>query len=263
MTNKKAIIVGCGIAGPILALSLHRSGIDSTIYEAQKKHSDNMGLMIYLNPSGCNILETFGLYDKVKRVSVICNKIKINSHDGKNIVNFDQSNHKEVFGVHTLAIKRGDLNKILREEVELKGIKIERGKRLTNIENTETRSTIAFFEDGTSVRGDFVVGCDGINSKVRQIIMPDALPPKFTGSYVIGGMTDTIPANTKPKNTICFNLGKKSVFIYHLTSMGQAVWGCDMQISKESIKEKINLSNDEWKKIIMSRHKDDDVFLEN
>ncbi len=93
--------------------------------------------------------------------------------------------------------------------------------------------------------------------------MPDALPPKFTGSYVIGGMTDTIPANTKPKNTICFNLGKKSVFIYHLTSMGQAVWGCDMQISKESIKEKINLSNDEWKKIIMSRHKDDDVFLEN
>jgi len=36
MKNKKAIIIGCGIAGPALALQLKRAGIKSTIYEAEK-----------------------------------------------------------------------------------------------------------------------------------------------------------------------------------------------------------------------------------
>ena len=47
--QKKAIIIGCGIAGPSLAIALGRARIKSTIYEL---HEGNLGLI----PSEDNLL---------------------------------------------------------------------------------------------------------------------------------------------------------------------------------------------------------------
>lgn len=33
---------------------------------------------------------------------------------------------------------------------------------------------LALFEDGTTARGDFLVGADGVHSRVRQVIFPSA-----------------------------------------------------------------------------------------
>ena len=38
--SKKAIIIGCGIAGPSLAIMLKQIGIDSEIYESEKNTSE-------------------------------------------------------------------------------------------------------------------------------------------------------------------------------------------------------------------------------
>ncbi len=166
--NKKAIIIGCGITGPVLALSLKRAGIDSVIYEEQDAPLDHVCLVIYVGPSGCNVLKTLGLYDKVKQSGSVSNSVEFNNHAGKNIVSVDLGNHEQRFGAGTIAIKRGEINRILREEVDSQGIKIEWNKRLKGIQITKKgNSTTASFEDGTKSHGDFLVGCDGINSLTR------------------------------------------------------------------------------------------------
>ena len=67
--EKNAIIIGCGIAGPVLALQLKRAGIKSTIYEAEKTPF-TLGLFIYLSPNGMNVIRSLGVYDKIKKLGI-------------------------------------------------------------------------------------------------------------------------------------------------------------------------------------------------
>jgi 2-polyprenyl-6-methoxyphenol hydroxylase-like FAD-dependent oxidoreductase len=67
----------------------------------------------------------------------------------------------------TTLLKRGLLNKTLREQAIRRGIAVEFGKRLKDVEITPQHTVIARFEDGTEARGDFLVGCDGIHSQTR------------------------------------------------------------------------------------------------
>ena len=256
------MIIGCGITGPVLALSLKRAGIDSVIYEEQEIPLDHVGLVIYVGPSGCNVLKTLGLYDKVKQSGSVSNGVEFNNHAGKNIVSVDLGNHKQRFGADTIAIKRGEINKILREEVDAQGIKIEWKKRLKDIQIAKKgNSTMASFEDGTKSHGDFLVGCDGINSLTRQIVMPDASKPQYTGSFVIGGTTDTPKNSTVPYNVLSFNFGKKEFFAHYVMSSGKTVWWSDTRIPEESIREKRVIPDESWKNILLDQHKDDSAFF--
>lgn len=260
--NKKAIIIGCGITGPVLALSLKRAGIDSVIYEEQDAPLDHVGLIIYVGPSGCNVLKTLGLYDKVKQSGSACKSVEFNNHAGKNIVSVDLGNYEQRFGAGTIAIKRGEINRILREEVDSQGIKIEWKKRLKDIQITKgDGSAIASFENGTKSHGDFLIGCDGINSLTRQIIMPDAPNPQYAGSFVIGGTTDTPENLTIPSNVLSFNFGKKEFFAHCALPSGKIVWWSDARIPEESIREKMAISDESWKNILLEQHKDDSVLF--
>ena len=260
MNKKKAIIIGCGIAGPILALSLKQAGVDSVICEAQTDPLDHVGLVIYVGPSGGNILKTLGLYDKVQQSGSACTKVAFNNHVGKNIVSLDLNNHEQSFGANTIAIKRGEINKILRDEVDLQGIPINWNKKLKNIEITPEKTVIAFFEDGTTIQGDFLVGCDGIHSTTRKIMMPNTPHPEYTGSFVVGGTTDT-PDMASPGNILSFNFGKKAFFAHYVMPSGKTVWWSDLRISEESVKEKLRIQNDEWSQILLEQHKDDAIFF--
>lgn len=62
--HKKNIIIGCGIAGPALAIMLKRIGIDSEIYEAVNSLS-NFGILS-LTSNAIRMLKILEIYDVVK-----------------------------------------------------------------------------------------------------------------------------------------------------------------------------------------------------
>ncbi|PWY88105.1 FAD/NAD(P)-binding domain-containing protein [Aspergillus sclerotioniger CBS 115572] len=63
------------------------------------------------------------------------------------------------------------------------------GKRLTSIDDVEDGVTV-HFADGTSVTADAVIGCDGIKSRVRQILLDgeEEANAVFTGKYAYRGL---------------------------------------------------------------------------
>jgi 2-polyprenyl-6-methoxyphenol hydroxylase-like FAD-dependent oxidoreductase len=61
ITHRKALIVGCGIAGPVLAMFLKRAGIDPVIYEGRPEPKDEAGFFLNLAPNGFDVLNTLGI----------------------------------------------------------------------------------------------------------------------------------------------------------------------------------------------------------
>ena len=55
----KIIIVGAGIAGSLLAITLKKIGFDVVIYEARKKDDLGGGVFLGLTPNGLNVLKNF------------------------------------------------------------------------------------------------------------------------------------------------------------------------------------------------------------
>ena len=65
-------------------------------------------------------------------------------------------------------------------KVLVKNLNIQYGKRLVSFQE-DREGVTAFFEDGTSARGDILVGADGSNSSVRAQLLPGfkATPSPF------------------------------------------------------------------------------------
>ena len=53
--DEKVIIVGAGIAGPVLAILLHKKGYRPVVVEKVTKLGDAGG-SIYLQPNGCEVV---------------------------------------------------------------------------------------------------------------------------------------------------------------------------------------------------------------
>lgn len=65
------------------------------------------------------------------------------------------------------------------------------GKRLVDlVENPEKETITMSFEDATTAEADAVIGCDGVKSRVRQILLAEHgnNEPVFTGKYAYRGL---------------------------------------------------------------------------
>jgi 2-polyprenyl-6-methoxyphenol hydroxylase-like FAD-dependent oxidoreductase len=78
---------------------------------------------------------------------------------------------------------------ILRE-ILLTGIgeRVHFGKRFVRFEEVDRTSVRGFFEDGSVITSDVIVGADGIHSRVRDYCFPDAIPVD-TGDVCVYGKT--------------------------------------------------------------------------
>ena len=248
--EKNAIIIGCGIAGPALALQLKRAGIKSTIYEAEKIPS-TLGLSIYLSPNGMNVIRSLGLYDKIKKLGTETHITIFYNEKGKQLGTFDYTNEDELYGASNVMLRRSLLYKTVREEAINQGIDIQFGKKLKDIEIINSEKVIAHFEDGVTVEGNFLIGCDGLRSRTRKIIIPDTPKPRYDGIVATGGFSK-ISINPRLPNTF-YSSFLNGAGVAHLTSKnGETFWWLSVTYPEEPTKEELNLiSNDQWKQKLL------------
>jgi len=109
--SKKVIIIGCGVAGPVLALALHRAGIESEIFEAKNTLDDDSGLFHYISPNGMNVFNALGIYDKIKNIGHSCNGVIHYNEKGKPFANMDERDEEKIYGADSIMIRRGLLTK--------------------------------------------------------------------------------------------------------------------------------------------------------
>ncbi|WWC73351.1 uncharacterized protein I206_107318 [Kwoniella pini CBS 10737] len=191
------LIVGGGLAGPCLALSLARQGIRSTIFELRSGPSDSGG-SISFGPDALRVLDKHaGVYDKLKVEGYAYDRMTMYFEDGSKLGQVLVAEEGED-GYPAIRIMRSSVQKVLldavKEKVHLINMKFD--ARISKIEEGETGVT-ALFEDGSQVNGDILVGADGIHSKVREHVLDAEAPkPIFTKTQVVNGF---IPATSAVK----------------------------------------------------------------
>jgi len=82
-----------------------------------------------------------------------------------------------------LGIGRRKLQQVLGDKARALGASIRLGVTVDSLAQDDS-GVEASFSDGTNGRYDLVIGADGINSQIRELVFPDAPAPVFAGQGV-------------------------------------------------------------------------------
>src|SRR5260370_3842415 len=85
-SRMKALIIGCGIAGPVVALILQRAGIDAEIYEARAESTDYGGSFLNMACNEFCVFKTLGLEEQVSTQASPIPRMIISRGKGKRSV---------------------------------------------------------------------------------------------------------------------------------------------------------------------------------
>ncbi len=160
-------IIGAGIGGLTLGITLQRAGIPVQIYE-QSEELKPVGAGIILAINAMQIYDQLGLRPQLEKAANKISSLKITNPQLETLSVTDLRDSEKKYGVHSLAIHRGELQKILADEVGRDRIHLS--KRLSRIESEDNfRLT---FSDETTLESELVIGADGIKSVVRNELFP-------------------------------------------------------------------------------------------
>jgi 2-polyprenyl-6-methoxyphenol hydroxylase-like FAD-dependent oxidoreductase len=170
-------VVGGGVAGLGLALSLHQRGIACDVYEAVPEVKE-LGVGITLLPHAMRELAALGVQDRLEAVG-------IENLESVFFNRYGQYIYKEPRGRHAgypypeVGIHRGKLHRILYEEAlaRIGPQHIHTDHRCTGVEQDAMGATVHFVDaqgnKRPGVRADIVIACDGVNSTIRRQFYPD------------------------------------------------------------------------------------------
>ena len=153
-------IIGGGIGGVAAAVALHRAGIDATVYErANELREVGAGMMLW--PNATRVLKELGLLERVVALSGPNHRFLVRSSTGRILMNIGLGH----FDVPALCTRRSDLLDALISALPADRVRL--GHDFAHLERHSSSVGIQFF-NGVSVEHDFLIGADGIRSRVRS-----------------------------------------------------------------------------------------------
>ncbi|MGH7629299.1 MAG: FAD-dependent monooxygenase [Gemmatimonadales bacterium] len=160
----------------------------------------------------------------------------------------------------SVTLMRGALQRALVDEAGARGIEVRCHKRF--IDYTETdRGVVARFEDGSEIAGDILIGADGIRSRVRALMMPDAPQPSYTGLLNLGGVARDARLPATP-DTMHMVYGRRAFFGYTVRPGGEAWWFANLGMKREPDRDELEaISTEEWKQRLSGLFADDRPFI--
>ncbi len=163
MTAGRAVVIGGSLGGLLAAHLLRSTGWDAVVFERNAEELASRGVGLGTHPQLIDVIRRAGIaFDETMGIRVP--KVICLAHDGSTVV--EQPTTRTMSGW-------ARLYRALRDALPAENYRL--AKTLLRVEQDDDGVT-AIFADGTSERGDILVGADGGRSTVRQQYLPQVQP---------------------------------------------------------------------------------------
>ncbi len=178
----KAVIVGGGIGGLCAALCLHRIGWQVQVLEQASTFSE-IGAGIQLSPNGCKVLAALDLMPALLPLAFRPQRLEMRmGTSGRQIFSIAlDAPALTRWGAPYLHIHRADLIQVLRQTLSARAPRALLADHRVQGYEPANQGVAAVLAEDARLRGDLLIGADGIHSCIReQLAGADA--PRFTGN---------------------------------------------------------------------------------
>jgi 2-polyprenyl-6-methoxyphenol hydroxylase-like FAD-dependent oxidoreductase len=176
--NRRAVVVGAGIAGLAAAHALGRLGYEVELLERDTKlRAEGAGLMLW--PNAVRALGAIGLGDVVAESTQVVEAAVALTPSGELLTRVPVDRIIKRFGP-LVSAHRADFLGALRVRV---GAEVRFGAEVTVADGE-------LYSFGERLEGDLIIGADGLGSAVRELIAPD-VAPRAAGYAAWRGVAET------------------------------------------------------------------------
>jgi 2-polyprenyl-6-methoxyphenol hydroxylase-like FAD-dependent oxidoreductase len=178
----RALVVGGGPGGMVAAIALRRAGIACDLVELDRDWRP-AGVGLGLQSPPLRALKALDLFEDVTAAAWRCDRIDMVTAGGHPIAQLPQMNVNGPDDPPFVALSRMALHEVLERRLRTLGVGVRLGTTFTAMTDEGDGVHVAF-TDGSSGVYDLVVGADGLHSKVREQVRPDAPSPQTTGQVI-------------------------------------------------------------------------------
>lgn len=181
MSIRKVLIAGGGIGGMTAALCLLRAGFQVRVFE-QAAELGEIGAGIQISANAGRVLAHLGLMDRLEAVASRPERYRFALYDSGEVLQEIPlgDSYAARHGVPYLTVHRADYHALLAEAVAALDPEAVRLNAAVAGYEEDSRGVSLRLADGSSHRGDVLIGADGIKSAVRGQMLGVA-PPHYTG----------------------------------------------------------------------------------
>lgn len=180
----KVLVVGGGIGGMSAAISLARHGVAVDLIDLDPQWRV-YGAGITITGATLRALHALGVLDAVRAQAYTGSGIQVCDTQGQPLLRVPTpvvaAPGADIPG--TGGIMRPVLHGILADTTRALGVDVRLGLTVDALASSAQGVEVRF-SDGGKGHYDLVVGADGLFSRVRTLIRPDAPQPQFTGQYI-------------------------------------------------------------------------------
>jgi 2-polyprenyl-6-methoxyphenol hydroxylase-like FAD-dependent oxidoreductase len=206
-------IIGGGIGGLAAALTLQQAGFEAEVFE-QAPVLLEVGSAIAIWPNAMRVLEQLRLTERILEQAGVIDELRWLDQNGFLM------NRVSIAGTPpAVALHRADLQHTLQQALPSESIHLDHAL----VEQTQRGDKIiATFTNGRYVEADFLVGADGIHSRVRSQFIKDGVP--IERGYTIWRGHCRIDLSAIPAGTAMEVYGRGKRFGLGPVGLGRVGW---------------------------------------
>jgi kynurenine 3-monooxygenase len=173
-SSETITLVGAGLTGPLLAISLVQRGYRVAIYERRSdmrrvRLSAGRSINLAISVRGIHALREAGLWHAMRKIIIPMKGRMMHSLSGE--LTFQPYGKDETEVINS--ISRADLNAALMNEAEKRGVHIYFNERCVGLDLNNGTARFHNEETGrdTAVESGIVIGADGASSAIRSALL--------------------------------------------------------------------------------------------
>jgi 2-polyprenyl-6-methoxyphenol hydroxylase-like FAD-dependent oxidoreductase len=180
--TRKILVIGGGFSGMSAAIQLRKQGVAVDLVEIDPGWR-SYGAGISLGGATLRAFRTLGILDAFLQQGSATDGVHLCAPHGPKVAELPTPRIAGPDVPGGGAIMRPLLARILAEATRAAGANVHLGCTFTAIEQ-DAEGVEVRFTDGQRRRYDLVIGADGLYSKVREALFPQAPKPRYSGQAV-------------------------------------------------------------------------------